>query len=170
MLLTDITANFRKPCVMDLKMGTQTYEPDASDEKKTREMNKYPQQEHFGFRIIGMRFYDPSHPSADANGYRFFPKEYGRSLATTADVLDALRLFLSAGCVKQEEEPEAEEEQPEKDLQQQPSNGDDESLSKDSLVQQQDEKPESVYSLDQSIGENNNSSHLHKQHGEKVFA
>jgi Inositol polyphosphate kinase len=108
LLLTDVTAKFRRPCVMDIKMGTQTYEPDASDDKRLREIGKYPQQETFGFRIVGMRIYDPSHFDADESGYRRFHKEYGRSLATIDDILGALRLFLSAGCVKRidnEEEP-----------------------------------------------------------------
>ena len=99
LLLTDVTAKFRRPCVMDIKMGTQTYEPDAPDAKKTREIAKYPQQETFGLRIVGMRIYDPSHPEADETGCRVFPKEYGRSLSTLDDILGALRLFLSAGCV-----------------------------------------------------------------------
>ena len=100
LLLTDATANFKKPCVMDLKMGQQSYEPDAPAAKKERESAKYPQQEQFGFRIVGMRFYDPEHPEADTTGYRYFPKVYGRSLATIEDVVDAMRLFFSAGCAK----------------------------------------------------------------------
>ena len=98
LLLTDITANFYKPCVMDLKMGTQTYEPDAPEGKKLREMSKYPQQEQFGFRIVGFRFYDPTHPDSEEFGFRYFKKDYGRSLGTVDELLDALRLFLSAGC------------------------------------------------------------------------
>jgi 1D-myo-inositol-tetrakisphosphate 5-kinase/inositol-polyphosphate multikinase len=97
LLLQDVTANFSKPCVMDLKMGTQSYEPDASEEKRAQEFAKYQQQARFGFRIVGMRFYDPSHPEADETGFRFFRKEYGRSLATRESVSDAFRLFFSAG-------------------------------------------------------------------------
>ena len=33
-LLQDIRANFVKPCMMDIKMGTQTYEPDAPTDKR----------------------------------------------------------------------------------------------------------------------------------------
>lgn len=170
LLLMDMTANFRKPCVMDLKMGKQTYEPDAPDEKKIREINKYPQQEQFGFRIVGMRFYHPSHPESDADGYRFFPKEFGRSLATVEDVLDALRLFLTAGCVTQQQQQhdqqhEGGQKQGENGGKQQQTingnangSGNDETLSKDAPAQQQDEKPEGIMSLDQ--GEvNNNKSH-----------
>jgi 1D-myo-inositol-tetrakisphosphate 5-kinase/inositol-polyphosphate multikinase len=97
LLLNDLTANFSKPCVMDLKLGTQTYEPDAPQEKCLRESGKYPQQELFGFRIVGMRIYDPKHVDADAKGFRHFGKDYGRSLATRESLLEAMRLYFSAG-------------------------------------------------------------------------
>jgi hypothetical protein len=97
LLLNDLTINFSKPCVMDLKMGTQTYEPDAPEEKCVRESGKYLQQTQFGFRIVGMRIYDPKHADADTKGFRHFDKAYGRSLTTRESLLEALRLFFSAG-------------------------------------------------------------------------
>jgi Inositol polyphosphate kinase len=93
LLLQDLTINYKQPCVMDLKMGTETFEPDAPEEKRLRETTKYPQQSIFGFRIVGMRIYDPWHPEADDKGYRFYGKEYGRSLATHEQVRDAIRIF-----------------------------------------------------------------------------
>lgn len=100
LLLGDLTANYSKPCVLDLKMGTTTYEPDATTEKKDKEHNKYPQQGLFGFRIVGMRIYDPGHEEADKDGYRFFGKEYGRGLAERDQVKEALKIFFSAGAGK----------------------------------------------------------------------
>jgi hypothetical protein len=97
LLLNDLTINFSKPCVMDLKLGTHTYEPDAPEEKCRRESSKYRQQEQFGFRIVGMRVYDPKHADADPKGFRHFDKSYGRSLDTRDALLEALRLFFSAG-------------------------------------------------------------------------
>lgn len=111
LLLTDVTANYKKPCVMDLKMGSHTYEPDAPEDKRLREIEKYPQQEAFGFRIVGMRFYDPAHPDADRNGFRVFRKDYGRTLESLDEIADALRLFLSAGCVKADDADENEAEE-----------------------------------------------------------
>ena len=110
LLLQDVTKNFCKPCVMDLKMGTQSYEPDASNAKRLREIQKYPQQKEFGFRIIGMRYYEPSDKvRSDENGYVFVGKEYGRSLSTRDMVKEAFRTYLSAGMVsdatKNEEVP-----------------------------------------------------------------
>jgi Inositol polyphosphate kinase len=93
LLLQDLTINYKQPCVMDLKMGTETFEPDAPDEKRLRESSKYPQQAIFGFRIVGMRIYDPLHPEACDKGYRFYGKDYGRSLTTTEQVRDAFRIY-----------------------------------------------------------------------------
>jgi hypothetical protein len=97
LLLHSLTTTFSKPCVMDLKMGTQTFEPDAPTEKRLREFGKYPKQPEFGFRIVGMRVYDPSHADADERGYRLYSKEYGRSLTNKAQLLEAFRIFFSAG-------------------------------------------------------------------------
>jgi 1D-myo-inositol-tetrakisphosphate 5-kinase/inositol-polyphosphate multikinase len=97
LLLQDLTINFSKPCVMDLKMGCQSYEPDADEEKRLLEISKYPQQAEFGFRIVGMRMYDPLHPEADEKGFRYFGKAFGRSLHTRDKVVGAFRTFLNAG-------------------------------------------------------------------------
>jgi hypothetical protein len=97
LLLHSLTVTFSKPCVMDVKMGTHTYEPDASTEKRTREFGKYPNQLDYGFRIVGMRVYDPSHKDADEKGFRLFSKQFGRSLHTRQQLLDAFKIFFSAG-------------------------------------------------------------------------
>ena len=97
LLLHDLTCNFSQPVVMDLKMGTQSFEPDAPLEKQTKEASKYAQQETFGFRIVGMRIYQPDHAQADESGYRFFGKHYGRSLESREQVKEALRIYFGAG-------------------------------------------------------------------------
>lgn len=96
-VLQDVTANFAKPCVIDIKMGTQTYEPDASTEKRNLERNKYVHQTTFGMRIVSMRLFDPEHADADERGYRSFPKSFGRELNSREAVLTALKTFFSCG-------------------------------------------------------------------------
>ena len=98
LLLHSLTVTFSKPCVMDLKMGTQTFEPDAPTEKRLREFGKYPKQPEYGFRIVGMRVYDPDHPEADERGFRLYSKEYGRALTTKTQLLEAFRTFFAAGA------------------------------------------------------------------------
>jgi len=115
LILTNVTQYFSKPCVLDLKMGRQTFEPDTSSpEKAMRERLKYPQQDAFGFRIVGMRIYNPafldyyqresieerrlpaSHEYSHFDrqtGFIRFDKGFGRSLDDRQKVGNALRLF-----------------------------------------------------------------------------
>jgi len=114
LILSDATTKFRKPCVIDIKMGQQTYDPHATLEKQIREREKYPQQELFGFRIVGMRVFTPAscdgatHIRANevedecvddvSKGYRVFDKNFGRGLTTRSSVLDALRSYFGMKC------------------------------------------------------------------------
>jgi len=102
LLLYNLTRHFSKPCVVDLKMGTETFEPDASEEKKVRERKKYPPQAEFGFRLVAMRIYNPSSGSADKDGYLYFPKKFGRSLETRDQVKRALHTFFGGSNLPKE--------------------------------------------------------------------
>ena len=93
-LLNNVTTNFSKPCVLDIKLGTKTFEPDAPDEKKSYELKKYPPQSNFGFRLTAMRIYDPLNSKAGVMGYVYYPKHFGRSLETRESIKEALVLFL----------------------------------------------------------------------------
>jgi len=53
--LEDITHKFRRPCIMDVKLGRRVWDDFAEQDKIDRERKKYPAQEIIGFRIIGMR-------------------------------------------------------------------------------------------------------------------
>lgn len=93
-ILEDLTKKYSKPCIMDVKMGTQSFEPDATDEKKDKEAAKYPQQADFGLRIVAMRVYNPSSTNADDNGYIHYSKHYGRSLSTRPKLKEAFQTFV----------------------------------------------------------------------------
>ena len=41
LVLEDLTQGMRRPCVMDIKIGAQTYGPDASPAKQRQEDSKY---------------------------------------------------------------------------------------------------------------------------------
>lgn len=47
--------NYKKPAILDVKMGQRTYDPAASETKKAKESAKYPPQSSLGFRILGYR-------------------------------------------------------------------------------------------------------------------
>ncbi|KAL3937717.1 MAG: hypothetical protein SGBAC_007227 [Bacillariaceae sp.] len=98
LILEDLTRRYSKPCIVDVKMGTQSFEPDATDEKKVKEAAKYPQQADFGLRIVAMRVYNPSNTNANDSGYACYSKHYGRSLSTRRKLKEALQAFLSARC------------------------------------------------------------------------
>jgi len=115
LILSDATTKFRKPCVIDIKMGQQTYDPYATLKKQIYEREKYPQQELFGFRIVGMRVLTPTAScdgaapiranevedqcaDNDSKGYRVFDKNFGRGLTTRLSVLDALRSYFGMKC------------------------------------------------------------------------
>mmetsp|Transcript_9520 Transcript_9520/g.23711 ORF Transcript_9520/g.23711 Transcript_9520/m.23711 type:complete len:433 (+) Transcript_9520:103-1401(+) len=101
-LLNNITTNFSKPSVLDIKLGTETFEPDAPDEKKAYELKKYPPQSDFGFRLTAMRIYEPTNPKAGECGYVYYPKQYGRTLETRESIKQALVLFLGGANLPKE--------------------------------------------------------------------
>lgn len=105
MVLTDETRNFTKPCIIDLKVGTKTYEPDSSPYKIEKQTRKYPQQEEFGFRVVGMQVYDPHHDEANSAGFRHMDKVEGRNLSNRNDVKNTLQMFFKVtnACEKNEE-------------------------------------------------------------------
>ncbi|KAK8808011.1 hypothetical protein WA588_006496 [Blastocystis sp. NMH] len=89
MILDDLTFGYDKPSVIDLKIGTQTWEEDASKEKIERESKKYPLQRTFGFRLTGMRVYNK-----EKKDYDIYDKKYGYSI--TEDTLNGMfALFFS---------------------------------------------------------------------------
>ncbi|GMI08282.1 hypothetical protein TrVE_jg10469 [Triparma verrucosa] len=108
LLLRDTTATFSRPCVIDFKMGRQTYEPNCSLEKRADETKKYPEQATFGFRITGANIYDPNSPDAGEDGYVRYSKHFGRSLKNRAAIQDALlKLFSQTPAQGAHEEKKA---------------------------------------------------------------
>jgi 1D-myo-inositol-tetrakisphosphate 5-kinase/inositol-polyphosphate multikinase len=75
MILEDVTFSFEHPCLIDIKIGQQTFEPTASLIKINNELLKYPYQEILGFRISGMKVWNKR-----LRKYYFFDKHFGRSL------------------------------------------------------------------------------------------
>jgi hypothetical protein len=78
---------------MDVKVGRRVWDDFAEKEKIDRERKKYPAQETLGYRIIGMRVYQPS-----TGDYVYFDKWYGRSITEDTALL-AVRNFFVCGEV-----------------------------------------------------------------------
>lgn len=104
MILSDELSNYDKPCVIDLKIGTATYEPDAKQSKKEKQRKKYPQQKEFGFRIVGYQVYDPNHQKANSSGFCQMSKIEGRSLASRDSIKKTLQRFFNiedSSCINE---------------------------------------------------------------------
>jgi hypothetical protein len=91
LVLDDLTLSYNKPCVIDIKMGTQTYEPNANIDKIEREKEKYRYQSQLGFRIAGFKVYDILSDTEKSIG-----KAFGRSLLPH-QVTRGLSLFFYNG-------------------------------------------------------------------------
>jgi len=53
--LEDIAREFRRPCVMDIKVGPITYDHEADEAKIGREKAKSPSLPQVKFQIVGIR-------------------------------------------------------------------------------------------------------------------
>ncbi|KAM4670066.1 inositol polyphosphate multikinase isoform 4-T4 [Amazona ochrocephala] len=95
--LEDVTRKFKKPCIMDVKIGQKSYDPYASAEKIQQQVSKYPLMEEIGFLVLGMRVY---HVSSDS--YETQNQHYGRSL-TKETVKDGISKFFHSGyCLRKD--------------------------------------------------------------------
>ncbi|XP_062558675.1 inositol polyphosphate multikinase [Armigeres subalbatus] len=88
--LSDLTHGMHEPCIMDVKIGCRTWDPQASEEKRRAEESKYQAcKQNYGFCIPGFQVY------SIANGRRMrYGKDYGKKL-TEVTAKDAFRKFLN---------------------------------------------------------------------------
>ncbi|KAF6207470.1 hypothetical protein GE061_015916 [Apolygus lucorum] len=88
--LQDITKGYIKPCVMDVKIGSQTWDPNATESKRKTEDEKYQlSKKEFGFCIPGYQVYNLSSGSFNKMG-----KDQGR-LLDKSTLPQALREFFN---------------------------------------------------------------------------
>ncbi len=86
--LDDLTEGFDRPCIVDLKMGTKTYDEEASKLKSEGDKKKYSHQETLGLRIIGIKLFD-----RETGEWSRKDKAWGRKL-TDEKIVDGLKVFL----------------------------------------------------------------------------
>lgn len=102
-VLDNATQGYKKPNIMDVKLGRRLWGDNAPLQKRQRMDEVCAKTTHakYGFRISGMRVYQgeverqkSADPHDDSAGYRVYDKEYGRTDVNDNNVVEAFREFL----------------------------------------------------------------------------
>ncbi|XP_062580007.1 inositol polyphosphate multikinase-like [Saccostrea cucullata] len=98
MKLENLLLDMKHPCVLDIKMGRKTYDPQASQEKMALEIAKFPPAQNIGYQISGMQTYSPSTGKSQK-----FDKYFCKNLNEETIVFKGFGKFFSLDGVLQKE-------------------------------------------------------------------
>ncbi|KAH3673361.1 hypothetical protein WICPIJ_009850 [Wickerhamomyces pijperi] len=125
LVLENLLHGFRKPCIVDIKLGSKLTDHTVSDEKRQRlaKVSASTTSGSLSYRVCGMKIYNSlgqapipesltgaagavagkNSISVDSEGYTVFDKYYGRTL-TKDTVKDHFQLFFRANQLSQEQQ------------------------------------------------------------------
>jgi len=87
--LENLLSKFKKPCLIDIKLGYRTYDEDATTLKISQEIAKYFYQKTIGFRLSGMKIYN-----YESDKYDVYSRDWGRSIPPARMSKELLKFFL----------------------------------------------------------------------------
>lgn len=97
-VLENVTYGYRKPNVLDVKLGQRLWADNAPRQKRVRmdEVRATTTHDKMGFRISGMRVFQGSAdaPQVEGSDYKIYDKDFGRYDVNEANVIDAFRKFM----------------------------------------------------------------------------
>lgn len=97
-VLENTTYGFKKPNILDAKLGQRLWADDAPMEKRQRfdAISKVTTNGSHGFRIAGMRVYKGSDrpEELDSDSYMVYNKDYGRLQVNKDNVVGEIRKFI----------------------------------------------------------------------------
>ncbi|KAI0525867.1 SAICAR synthase-like protein [Xylaria bambusicola] len=110
--LLNASYGFKKPNIMDAKMGQQLWSKNASMEKRERfdKITESTTHKNFGFRVAGMQVYKGTHPKyttpdgkeafspnvsgPNEEGFMIYNKFWGRDDVNDANLAESLKLYI----------------------------------------------------------------------------
>ncbi|KAI1386639.1 inositol polyphosphate multikinase [Hypoxylon trugodes] len=97
-VLENASFGYKKPNIMDAKLGIRLWADDAPSEKKDR-FNKITEEtthKNFGFRVAGMRVYKGSTDEAelDEEGFKIYDKDWGRFSVNDDNIVNSFKKFI----------------------------------------------------------------------------
>lgn len=107
-VLESSTYGFKKPNILDLKLGVRLWADDAAEAKKVKfdKIAEETTHKNFGFRVAGMRVYrgsdDPT--QLDDEGFKSYDKDYGRKQINDANITSEISKFVFNSTVGIDEE------------------------------------------------------------------
>lgn len=94
-VLHNSSFGYKKPNILDAKLGFQLFADDAPQKKKDRftEIANATTHKKYSFRVAGMRVYKGSADTSelDAEGFKVYDKYWGRDTVTEDNLLDMLK-------------------------------------------------------------------------------